>query len=608
MKNFLDDCERTIFRFPLVTVNNILSTVISIFLIFKAPYSNHFPLLEKSLLCFLLGFPLLISSQLFAENFKFNFLKKILLNFLSVGFLIFYFFVLPRGFDDFLFSDALQFLLILLGFSLSVFFTPFCGKKNSTNELWEFDKKLLLNFATAFFFGLAVFIAAVLCLVAIYFLFHVSDDEFFMSSFAICAQIISPMIFLVKFPQNFSAKIKPSKILNHFGNFVLLPFLTCYSVILIIYFLKIIITQYWPIGELSSFILVFLLTLFLANFIFFPQAGEKKWVKIFRQISFVIVFPMVVMLFVAVFWRVKYFGWTENRVLLFIFGLLFLMITFQFFRKKNLKSVFAISFFAIAITSVFIFPFCRWHQASRLEKVLASEGFLQHGKIVKDTSHKNFQSISKISGISEYLIEYHGVKSLQKFLTSEDFNKLKTLNDNYDGDYNVDYYDETSFFVENILGQNFIPSWQRSNYKNENNQLEDNLETVVKRNFYRKDYFNQNSVYDVTGFDFIAHFSTSYQEKIEIPEEYNQKMNFYLDDNLILQFFVNGQKISEFNLEKISENLSSDDNKNKNTDMTFENENMKIIFDTIYYQENYNSGKKTDPDCSGRIFWKKNKN
>ena len=372
------DLKKLVARFPLLVANNFALAAISIFLIFTAR-ADDFPLLQKMFFVGVLNFPLLLAAQLFAENLN---RQKILVNSVAVAFSAIYFFVLPCEFSEFRGAHFLQFSLILIGFSTAIFTAPFLNRKSSADEIWRFGEKLILNFARAFFFAFALFLAAIACFFALDFLFEISHvGDLISSAFTICAQIVAPAIFLnflptekigmnrglkpavhgKKFTEKISPENSPNKFLQTFAKFVVAPFLLFYGGILFIYFCKILISQNWPTGGVAILILIFLAALFFANFVFFP-AREKLAISRFRKVSFGAALPAVALLFVSIFYRVANFGFTENRVLILLFGAWFLFAAVKFFRRENLKIDFVSLSSAIFFAAIFIFPFCKFHQ------------------------------------------------------------------------------------------------------------------------------------------------------------------------------------------------------------------------------------------------------
>ena len=396
--------QRAAERFPLLLASNFALGAIVVFLIWQSRAAD-FPILQKLAFVGVLNFPLFLAAELFIENHKINSRKilgidldRIVANVVAVAFSAIYFLVLPAEFANFNGAHFLQFVLILFGFAVGVVVAPFVGRKDCALALWQFGERLVVNFAVAFFFSLAFLIGAIMCFAALDFLFDLSRvGDWIATAAMVLATLGGPGIFLSRMPHEFSKRgsAAAAPALQNLAKFVIVPFLIFYGGILLVYFLKILISQDWPTGGIANLLLIFLLALFAANFVFFPQR-DALVVSRFRGVSFVAIFPAVAMLFVAVGWRVVNFGFTENRVLLLLFGAWFLLVAFAFLWRARLKIIFTTLFAAALVAAAGIFPFCKWHQSVRLAQVLQSINFL-HGKF-QATDPNSFQQLVQKAG------------------------------------------------------------------------------------------------------------------------------------------------------------------------------------------------------------------
>ena len=119
------------------------------------------------------------------------------------------------------------------------------------------------------------------------------------------------------------ANKKYPKGLKIFTQYILLPLLTIYLVILYSYGLKILLSWNWPEGIVSYLIIsVAVVGIFLVLLLYpYQKEANSNWVKRFSFIYYIALVPLVVMLFVAIGMRIGDYGITINRYLITLLGL-----------------------------------------------------------------------------------------------------------------------------------------------------------------------------------------------------------------------------------------------------------------------------------------------
>ncbi|HEX2522765.1 MAG TPA: DUF4153 domain-containing protein [Terriglobia bacterium] len=103
-----------------------------------------------------------------------------------------------------------------------------------------------------------------------------------------------------------------------FVQFILLPLVTLYVLILYSYLVKILLTREWPrgtIGWLVSIVAVFgMLALLLVH----PLRSHPghRWIQLYSRLFYAGLFPLIVLLLMAIWRRVSEYGLTEDRYFL----------------------------------------------------------------------------------------------------------------------------------------------------------------------------------------------------------------------------------------------------------------------------------------------------
>ena len=97
--------------------------------------------------------------------------------------------------------------------------------------------------------------------------------------------------------------------------YVLLPLVGIYLVILYAYGLKILFQWNWPQGWVSQLVLWYSVVSILSILLLWPlrEKADSGWIKSFTSWFFRLLIPLLVMLFLAIFERIGDYGLTVNR-------------------------------------------------------------------------------------------------------------------------------------------------------------------------------------------------------------------------------------------------------------------------------------------------------
>jgi hypothetical protein len=167
-------------------------------------------------------------------------------------------------------------------------------------------------------------------------------------------------------------------------SYIVIPLIAAYSLVLIIYFVKILITFIWPSGKLGPMILAYS----IVGLIVFVLAShlEDKFAVIYRKIFPKVLILMVIMQLVSVYIRLNAYGVTEGRYYLTLFGIYSLIcgiiLSFKPVTKNFIIALLGAGFAIVSvIPPVDAFTVSRNSQISRLEQMLTVDGVLADGKI-----------------------------------------------------------------------------------------------------------------------------------------------------------------------------------------------------------------------------------
>ncbi|WP_019132740.1 DUF4153 domain-containing protein [Peptoniphilus obesi] len=289
----------------------------------------------------------------------------------------------------------------------------FIGKIFNHKNFVEYFFKIVeamfisLSFSTVLFIGLS----------AIYFLitklFDIAIvDKVYIITFIIIYLPFNVGIFLSYFPRNEidfdNYKLaKPFVILV---SYITVPIFIIYAFILYIYFFKILIQAELPKGVITNLVLVFALLTVILLFIS-SVIKSNKLVEKFREFFQVIMIPILVMMFYAIFIRISNYGLTENRYFVIAAGIytLISMIYYIFYRSNSNIFIFislAAIIFLSTIGPVSAYNLSASSQDARLASILNANGMLESNQI-KPKKNVSLDDKIQIKEIVEYLSNNH---------------------------------------------------------------------------------------------------------------------------------------------------------------------------------------------------------
>src|SRR5690606_23567360 len=276
---------------------------------------------------------------------------------------------------------------------LLVSFVAFVRKQDHENNFWQYNKNLFVNFFLTLVFTGVLTGGVLLAILAVDNLFNVGFEENIYGQIFVSLLIFgSSFIFLLFNETGLDFLEKEGKypvVLKFFTQYVLIPLLCIYVVILYFYSGKILINWELPRGWVSYLILAYSIVGILALLLVHPlkENTDKSWIGIFSKVFYFTLIPLIVLLFVAIFTRVLEYGYTEPRyyVLLLSIWLSAVVLYFIFRKSPSIKfipiSLFCFGTFALIFPYLNAFSVAKRSQKNQLEKILTQNNLLKNGKI-----------------------------------------------------------------------------------------------------------------------------------------------------------------------------------------------------------------------------------
>src|SRR5690606_15929395 len=131
--------------------------------------------------------------------------------------------------------------------------------------------------------------------------------------------------------------------LKIFTQYVLIPLMTIYLAILLVYEVKILVEWEMPKGIVATLILGYAVFGMLSLLLVWPIRNDdgNRWVRFFSKSFYLTMMPLIVVLALAVYQRVSHYGFTEERYILMVLTIWLVAITayFLYFRKADIQLI-----------------------------------------------------------------------------------------------------------------------------------------------------------------------------------------------------------------------------------------------------------------------------
>jgi hypothetical protein len=515
MKNkislILSKVKTLLFNYPLVLMMSLATVIVIVYGIETEPKNEEAYLLLRLGITFALGISSQFALKMLAQRIK----NGLIWQLTGILFLLGFFFVLPS--EEKNFSEVYGFIIVptFILSHLLVAFISFTKKENEEQHFWQYNKNLFINlFLTAVFTGVLTS-GVELAILAIQELFNFNfEGKIYLETYAALAIFGSTSIFLLFNESGLEYLEKEGSypvVLKFFTQFILIPLLIIYVVILYFYCLKITINWELPRGWVSYLVLAYSIVGIFALLLVHPLHKEKakSWIILFNKIFYYTLIPVIVLLFVAIFTRVLQYGYTEARyfVLLISVWLTSVVLYFIFFKKATIKfipiSLFVFGVFALIFPYFNAFSVSKRSQENELKQLLMENKLLVNGLIdfkapiadsVKTDVEDKFEYLTErkdnefiksfLDAKTKKLVDkdnywYNGLFKNVKFtaVNLDNYIRIFTNKNTYDiNDYNYFIKSENRGDIETTIGKDVIEITNTYNFKNPKFEIKINEE------------------------------------------------------------------------------------------------------------------------------------
>ncbi|KAB3526337.1 DUF4153 domain-containing protein [Alkaliphilus serpentinus] len=527
-------------RFP-IPITMAIATVITLIM------QNHdFPsgsvpwdTYRRLAMTFALGIPLFLVVQVLFERIKaYKVSTKLIIEAAGIAFLALYYLFFIK---DMTMVSTTRYIAITLSFYFTFAFIPYFIKRRGFEV---YIIKLITDFFITYLYAVILFLGLAAILFTIETLFSIDvASELYLDIWLIVAGIFAPSYFLSTLPlsnQDMS-KENYSKVIKVLLLYIIMPLLVVYTVILYVYFGRIILTREWPEIRISHLVLWYGLISTFVVFLVYPIRENNKWARAFTSNLPRAILPLIMMMLIALGIRINAYGVTENRhfvlmAALWVFG----NMTYLAIKRSPKTIVLFISIAIIFIVSVIgpinAYTISKYSQNSRFEMLLKENNLLANEELQNAPTDLSEEVKKELSSIVLYFDHNHRIGDLK--YVPEDMN-LKELEEKLDFEIRDYYWDFPRKYNSYSL-ENSIDLYEIGDY----------------------DYF--------IDFSFYNRSSRPYEGNIEIS---------YDEDGKELRIIKEGKLLYSKDLEEIAlaihEKSNGEYNQSKET-MTFIDESQQI--------------------------------
>lgn len=427
-------------RFPFMSLSSFLAFV---FIIIYHHYSDYFSIPQRYWFFMMLeaigGIAIFFSFMIFAERNKLDVGKRIGFGLLGFCILGLHFFSLPDWAASIDSTYFLRFLLLIITFICLASFIVF-NREGEQMAFWQYNQYLFITFIVASAYSLVLFLGIAGAVFAVENLFDlIISNDVYLDILVFFGIFINTLFFSSVMPRDlsdFEKKENYKDALRKFVQYVLVPILGIYLIILLFYFGKMLIASTFPKGLVCIPILIFSILSILCYLLAYPirmQAGNGL-IQFFSKNIFYFLLPLLVIYFIGLSARLIPYGLTEWRYMGILLGIwLALVSLFTIFDQRETLIFFPVSLFLLLILGTVgpwgMFQMSARSQNNRLKRLLTHEQLLVNKVLdVQAVQAKLSDSLqNEVSSITKFLFYREKIELVYPILAEDEKKQIDAI-------------------------------------------------------------------------------------------------------------------------------------------------------------------------------------
>jgi Domain of unknown function (DUF4153) len=395
-------------------------------------------------------------------------------------------------------SDATQIRryaqLSLFAHALAAFL-PYLIVRES-NGFWQYNRVLLIRLIVASIFSGVLLFGLEGALISLKPLFNIQvSPKVYLVLMSTVSFVFHPWFFLAGIPRDLATleeRTDYPAVIKIFAQFILIPLVAVYQALLTAYLVKVIVTGQWPSGLIGWLVSAEAILGILAILLIHPvrALAENRWIRTFARVFYIALVPSIVMLALSIGKRIGQHGVTEDRYFVVVLTgwLAFVSVYFGVRRDGDIRII-PITLAALALLTFAgpwsAYAISRGSQCARLTHVLATNGMIDHGRVVPAARPVPASAEKELSSILDYLLKTHGTRPVRRVMGD-----LAAAADSARTGQNRGYGEQATRRILARLGLHYVGSWET---------------TMAKMYSYDRPYGAAPEAERVTPFEFHVH-------------------------------------------------------------------------------------------------------
>lgn len=405
-------------RYPLTLLMGYLASALVLYRISAdiGYDSLIYEIISKLLLTLFLGMAVSVVAEAIQERWEVGLFKRLFSYGVQIIVLGLYYYLVMGHYE----MDTVMIRhFMLIGALLFAYTTiPYLVKR----EGYEF---YVIRLVSRFFETLAYTIVLGLGITAILFaienlLYEGMSGDLYTYTWVLVFGVFAASFFLAGIPKltEDMERSELGKVLQTIFTYIVLPLLSVYSLVLYLYFFKIIITRNWPSGMVSYLVIFSSAIGALSIFILSPIQEENRWIKNVNTWYPRLVLPLLAMMFVAIFMRIGQYGFSENRYFILLAGL-WVTFSYLYFNLRKIKwnitliIALAVMMLVSVLGPVSAFAVSIRSQNNRFNEILTSNNMLGADGSIQASDRISDEDLNQLYEIVYYFRQNHELTDLK---------------------------------------------------------------------------------------------------------------------------------------------------------------------------------------------------
>ena len=299
-----------------------------------------------------------------------------------------------------------------------------------------------IAYSAVLYFGIAAILATLNTLLGI----NIYSNLYLYIWFIVVG-IFAPILFLGSIPMiDEMVDNNQFPIIKALLVYIFLPLISVYTLVLYLYFAKIVMIWEWPVGIVGHLVLWYSIISTAVLFLVSPYSEENKWVKRFSNWFPKLVLPLIILMFMSLGIRIKAYGITENRYFVLAAGLWVLFsLLYLILSSRKRKIVLPLSLAVMAFLSVWgpwsAYSVSVASQNNRFIKIISRYDMIKDNKLEKPVTPITKEDEKEINEILTYFNRSHSLSQIRYLPENYALEDTKEyFGFAYQKDYNTKYF------------------------------------------------------------------------------------------------------------------------------------------------------------------------